>query len=134
MPGFPLDPRAEGTNALLRAGATLIRDAGDVLEVIGAQIDADGTRDLASDVPPSQAGFATTPRPALPETAGSLPASADDPGDLVLRAIGPEPVEIDDLVMATGLGASAVRIALMELELTGQVARHGASRVSRADA
>src|SRR5262249_35423835 len=35
VPGSPLDPRAEGTNSLLKQGATLITEAADVLAVIG---------------------------------------------------------------------------------------------------
>ena len=34
VPGSPLDPRAEGTNDLIRQGATLITCAQDVLEVL----------------------------------------------------------------------------------------------------
>jgi DNA processing protein len=37
VPGHPFDARASGCNILLRAGATLIRNAADVLEVLGAQ-------------------------------------------------------------------------------------------------
>ena len=32
VPGSPLDPRAQGCNALIRKGATLIQSAEDVLE------------------------------------------------------------------------------------------------------
>jgi DNA protecting protein DprA len=34
VPGSPLDPRAEGTNGLLKQGATLVTEAADVLSVI----------------------------------------------------------------------------------------------------
>ena len=34
VPGSPLDPRAEGTNGLLKQGATLVTEAADVLTVI----------------------------------------------------------------------------------------------------
>src|SRR5207247_9607632 len=34
VPGSPLDPRAEGTNALLKQGATLVTEAGDVIAVL----------------------------------------------------------------------------------------------------
>ena len=35
MPGSPLDPRAEGTNHLLKQGATLVTEASDVVDVLG---------------------------------------------------------------------------------------------------
>jgi len=34
VPGSPLDPRASGTNGLIRQGAALVRHAQDVLEVL----------------------------------------------------------------------------------------------------
>src|SRR5262249_56455286 len=34
VPGSPLDPRAEGTNALLKQGATLVTEAADVVSVV----------------------------------------------------------------------------------------------------
>ncbi len=34
VPGSPLDPRAEGTNGLLKQGATLVTEAADVLAVL----------------------------------------------------------------------------------------------------
>ena len=34
VPGSPLDPRAEGTNGLLKQGATLVTEAADVLAVV----------------------------------------------------------------------------------------------------
>ena len=34
VPGSPLDPRAEGTNGLLKQGATLVTEAADVLTVL----------------------------------------------------------------------------------------------------
>ena len=34
VPGSPLDPRAEGTNDLIKQGATLVTDAADVIAVL----------------------------------------------------------------------------------------------------
>ena len=34
LPGSPLDPRAEGTNGLLKQGATLVTEAADVIAVL----------------------------------------------------------------------------------------------------
>jgi DNA processing protein len=46
VPGHPLDPRAEGTNSLLRDGAILVRSATDILNDIG-HFNANGLRDVA---------------------------------------------------------------------------------------
>ena len=34
VPGSPLDPRAEGSNGLLKQGATLVTEAADVIAVL----------------------------------------------------------------------------------------------------
>jgi DNA processing protein len=48
-----------------------------------------------------------------------------------LAALGPAPVDIDELGRATGLPARAIQIALLELALAGRVERHGHQLVSR---
>ena len=50
--------------------------------------------------------------------------------DRIAAALGPHPVDIDALVRATGLPIRAVQIALMELDLSGRIERHGAQLVS----
>ena len=48
VPGSPLDPRAEGTNGLLKQGATLVTEAADVIAVLepnpGARLRCAGAR------------------------------------------------------------------------------------------
>jgi DNA processing protein len=34
VPGWPLDPRAEGTNGLIKQGATLVTEAADIVSVL----------------------------------------------------------------------------------------------------
>jgi len=65
-------------------------------------------------------GFPTSPRWA--------------PGDKarLLGALGPAPVDIDELARATGLSIRAIRIALIELDLAGRIERHGHQLVSLA--
>src|SRR5580704_11529936 len=41
VPGSPLDPRAEGTNRLIREGATLTESADDILSVLGPILGGD---------------------------------------------------------------------------------------------
>jgi DNA processing protein len=48
VPGNPLDPRSQGTNGLIRDGATLIQSADDVLEALAPQLGAP----LAAPLPP----------------------------------------------------------------------------------
>ena len=116
VPGSPLDPRAEGTNRLIRQGATLTRTAEDVLEVL---------RPMLGLAPPPIAPLAE------PDDYVSGPGDIDDSDRRkVYDALGPSPVAIDDVLRSTGLAPSQVMLALIELELAGRIERHPGQRVS----
>ncbi|MGE0024988.1 MAG: DNA-processing protein DprA [Hyphomicrobium sp.] len=125
VPGHPLDPRAEGTNLLLKAGATITTEPQDVLDALAPQLR--GARSALAEA--AAASFAA------PLAAGGG-ASWPDPGDgeraRVLSLLGPHPIDMDEIVRVSALDARAVRIVLMELDLAGEIVRHGQQLVSRA--
>jgi DNA processing protein len=112
VPGFPLDPRAQGCNALIREGATLVQSAADILEAIGR---IDGR------------AFG---QPELP-FAGPPPADISE-GDRgkVIGLLSMSPVPVDELVRLSGCTPGAVQTALLELEIAGRLQRHAGGRVS----
>jgi DNA processing protein len=114
VPGSPLDPRAEGTNDLIKQGATLVTEAADVLAVVSPI--------LGRHIPAPPGGLSDEPE------------IVPDPDDAARRRItsllGPTPVVLDDLVRLSGLSPAIIRMVLLELELAGRLERHGASRVS----
>lgn len=112
VPGSPLDPRAQGCNALIREGATLVQSADDVLETV-RPIDARMVR--------MPAGTFT---PAPPADA------ADADRRAVIALLGPVPVPVDELVRQSGLAPAVVQTVLLELELAGRIERHAGGRVS----
>ena len=118
VPGHPLDPRAEGTNGLLKNGATLITCTADILDVLGP-ITGRHPVQLAE---PTET-FATLP-PSPPQRL------TDSDLDAVITSLGPHPIDIDAIVRATGLPIRAIHIALMELDLSGRIERHGSQLVS----
>lgn len=115
VPGSPLDPRAEGTNRLLKQGAALVTQAADVIEVI---------RPILGQ--PLNVG-ASEPERDAPD-AGREPAS--DERRRVVALLGPTPVEIDDLVRLSGASPATVRVVLLELELAGKLDRQAGGRVA----
>jgi DNA processing protein len=123
VPGHPLDPRAEGTNQLLKTGATLVTEPADVLEAL-EPISGLGTRAFRE---PAAAVHA--PRPIESEAASPV-AFGDGDRARVLAALGPHPVDADEVGRAAGLEARQLRIILMELDLAGRIERHGAHMVS----
>lgn len=114
VPGSPLDPRAEGTNALIQQGATLVTQADDVLAVL---------RPMLEQGPP-----APLTEPDWEEELAAEPESGDR--QRVLELLGPAPVSLDDLIRLSGCSAGVVRTVLLELELAGRLERHGNSLVS----
>jgi DNA processing protein len=114
VPGSPLDPRAKGANRLIRDGATLTESAEDILSVL-APILGGGFRE-----PETQA-----PSPA----SAALEAEADRIRAAVEEALGPAPVEIDELIRQIGAPAAAVLTVILELELAGRCARQPGNRV-----
>ncbi len=115
IPGSPLDARSHGCNQLIRDGAVLVQTAEDVIELLS--------------------GFDGTPRSTFREPAGAdfgldEELLADEPADIA-ALLTTAPVAVDELVRQSGATAGAVQMALLELELAGQLVRHAGGRVSR---
>jgi DNA processing protein len=111
VPGSPLDPRAAGTNDLIKQGATLTTEAADVINavepIMGRPIE-------------------------LREPDDEPLANEPDAGDRarIVGLLGPSPVLLDDLIRMAGTSPAAVRTVLLELELAGRLQRHGGGLVS----
>jgi DNA processing protein len=116
IPGHPLDPRAEGTNKLLKSGATLVTEPEDVLSALTP---------LTRHRPPQ-----LREEPELPPTAQEPLSGLDR--DRVVGALGPAPIDVDSLARSTGLTSRSVQVALLELSLAGRIERHGGGLVSLA--
>jgi DNA processing protein len=127
VPGHPLDPRAEGTNRLLKTGATMVTEPEDILEALAPML-----REPPQTSPTSVAEEAPVgPTPSRePETH----KGGTDDRNRLLAVLGPAPIDIDELARATSLSARAIQIALIELALAGRIERHGHQLVSLAPA
>ncbi len=116
VPGSPLDPRCRGSNDLLRGGAHLTESAADVL----ANLPDHPARQGLSRSPP----FARGAPPGMAEPPDPYQDSVADPATArrrVLESLGHDPTPVDDLVRRCQLSASAVVVALLELELGGRL-------------
>ena len=114
VPGSPLDPRARGTNDLLRQGAVLAEGADDVVAGIAGM--APGPRKPSSD--------------GLEDPAGQLEDAGDDARALLAAQLSLTPVTVDELVRECQLSAAMVQTIVLELELAGRIMRHPGNRIS----
>src|SRR5664279_137566 len=111
VPGSPLDPRAAGTNDLIKQGATLTTEASDVINavepIMGRPVELREPDDEPIDFEPAASDRAR-----------------------ITSLLGPSPVLLDDLIRMAGTSPAIVRTVLLELELAGRLERHGGGLVS----
>ncbi|CAM5766890.1 DNA processing protein DprA [Labrys miyagiensis] len=128
VPGSPLDPRHDGCNKLIREGATLVRHAGDVLEVIAPLVALERPPAAPARRHQSHFDFGAPGEPRA--TRLEPPVSGDEDQNRLVALLGPSPVAMDDLVRASGLEPRRVQLILLDLDLAGRIERHGNGMVS----
>lgn len=102
LPGSIHNPMSRGCHALIREGAHLVENCADIL----------------TELAPLLGTFV--------EPADDVPVAGGDQKEHPLLAQIPfDPLPFDQLVTLTGLDASALQVALMELELEGKVELRG---------
>jgi len=113
MPGSIHNPLAHGCHLLIREGAKLVETAQDVLEEFGWD----------------------TPLPAAERTPAAardtIAGPAEDPDCDILRALGYDIRNFDELSARSGWPADRLGARLLELELQGHVARLPGGRFQR---
>jgi DNA processing protein len=97
IPGSIHSPHSKGCHALIKQGAKLV----------------DSVQDIVDELPDL---FTALPAVLDPE----VPAS---PPDVLLDAMGFDPIGLDEIVARSGWPAARLQARLLELELAGQVAR-----------
>jgi DNA processing protein len=117
VPGSPLDPRCHGTNGLLKDGAMIVTSPEDVVEALAPLAQPDLFSLPSAEEPKRESGRIVLPPDETDRT-------------LVIDALGPTPVEVDDIIRHTGLSASAVYLVLLELDMAGRLHRHAGGQVS----
>jgi len=124
IPGSPLDSRSLGCNQLIREGAVLVQSAGDVIELLESFTGAPRSRFRVSD----GADLFDYDELARLDWGEARADFSHDIAHLLTNA----PVEVDELIRQTEATPAEVHMALLELELAGELVREADGTVRRA--
>ncbi len=117
VPGHPLDPRAQGPNHLIRDGATLVRYAKDVLEVM-SNFSGTTLREPEFD------------REAFIPEAFETVEPPENAQEKIISHLSFAPLAVDELIRTCQLTIPVVQTILLDLELAGRIQRHAGNRIS----
>ncbi len=117
VPGSAADPRAKGTNHLIRQGAVLTESAEDIFEVLNE-----------AEKPPLEEGEAiefkgNSPSAPAPEAIGEARGEIE-------KILSPTPSLVDEIIRNCQFSPPVVSWVLLELELAGRLERHPGNKVS----
>jgi len=125
IPGSIHSPLSRGCHALIRQGAKLVESAQDIQEELGRP----GPRPAARG---AQGSLSDTARPQGAGGAlGALASAAGQVQELILNALGYDPVHLDALQQRSRLDLPTLTGGLLELELSDLVVRHDDGRFQR---
>jgi len=118
IPGSPLDPRSKGGNQLIKQGATMVENAGDILQGIlhlrgKAMEEAKGStyQQDTQDMPADDSELAAA-------------------RGIILEKLSYSSVAVDELIAQSGIPAAITVTILLELELAGRVRRSSGNKVA----
>lgn len=124
IPGSPLDARASGCNQLIREGAVLVQTPDEVVELLQSFTGAPRSRFRVGDGV-ADFDYAELAKLNWGEARADL---STDIASLLTNA----PVAVDELIRQSAASAAEVHMALLELELAGELVREADGAVRRA--
>lgn len=135
IPGSPLDPRAAGTNKLIKEGALLVTNAQDIIETLTPltppspiQNDLFETNETAlSKVVSQNIDVNITDQPSAAEI-----TPQKNEKKRLLRSLSLTPVDLETLSLHSGFSLQELYLCLMELDLDKMIIRHPGGLISLA--
>lgn len=126
VPGSPLDPRASGTNELIKQGALLVTEANDIIETLVPQLASQllARSDNQADNKVSQLDLTMKEAKEDYQPLLSSAAATNHDREQILNLLSPVPTSIDELIRHTGIEAAQISLILLELDLAGQLIRY----------
>jgi DNA processing protein len=124
IPGSPLEPRAMGCNQLIREGAVLVQRPEEVIELIEGFTGAPRARFQVGE------DAAAFDHAALAQL--DWGEARHDTSAQIAALLTHAPLSIDELIRQSGMSAAEVHMALLALELAGELEREADGAVRRA--
>lgn len=109
--GFPLDSRCSGSNYLIKNGAKLVESADDIIESVRFSL------------PSQQKSLFDT-------VADQKQGKLHQAKSIIVDHINSVPVDIDEIILASGLSTNIALMALLELELENKIERSPGNKIS----
>lgn len=117
VPGSPLDPRAKGTNELIRQGAHLADSAEEIIQILNGQF-----MSSLCEPQPFVIKEINIPQPSSVEI--------DSARGEVQKILNTSPVSVDEIIRRCHMSPAVVSTILLEIELAGRLERHPGNQVS----
>lgn len=118
MPGFPLDPRSEGSNKLLKDGAYILESVNDIINNVSSYKEHYKTLEES----------AGNDNSLIQRDRGAIEVSNSD-RKAVIDILSSTPVTIDMIASETELPFSIIHMVCLELELAGRVMRYPGNKI-----
>lgn len=118
VPGFPLDPRCQGTNKLLKEGAHLVESAEDILNNLPSY------NNLKQKLEQNDNNIQE------PTDVNYTSEITDQMRQKVTELLSATPTNFDELLKEVELPLQVVYTIILELELAGKIARYPGNKIA----
>lgn len=117
VPGFPLDPRCQGTNYLIKEGATLVESIKDILEAISYK-----RQIKLEEVSNNQFKISNNCLITEPELVEARKE--------VFKILNASPISIEEVASLCCIPINILLTVIIEMELAGKIERHPGNKIS----
>lgn len=136
IPGSPLDPRAQGTNNLIKDGALLVTRPEDISETLTPLTLLTQKPQLSLFERPDDGEMTESFNTQTNSIAHNLEKTEIDTNDTerdaVVNALSTSPIDLETLSLCSGVAIDKIYLILVELDLAGKLIRHSGGSVSLA--
>jgi len=124
VPGFPLDPRCQGTNKLIKEGAYLVETVDDIIaNVPNYEKIIESVDDSAGDNNSFRSFIDNNPQDQVTNLMRKE----------VLDLLSASPIDLNSLMQATNLSLPILYTIILELELARKIVRYPGNKISLID-